>query len=225
MVTTRTGIFMAIRLLLLSISVLVGVAASADASLLTMSFSGSVNLSGSGGAANNPFSGFFTWDTTKLPEDTDPNSALYLFESYQLIFNGVDRTIGPGGAGVFVVNDGNPVGTGNVDGLLFLAGLEKNVTIGGVTGDTLLVMAFTGPTTTWNTVSLPTDAGFLSQLTTRLAAVSLEVPFGGDDNDVSLGEGTVTAAAVPEPATVLLGALGLAGMMARARRSRQRRGR
>ena len=222
MATTRTSRFTAIRLLLLSIAVLVGVAASAEASLLTMNFSGSVDLSTSGGAKDNPFSGFFTWDTTKAPTDTDPTSALYVFESYQLIFNGVDRTIASGGAGVFVVNDGNPVGTGNVDGLLFLAGLEKNVTVNGVTGDTLLVMAFSGPTNTWDTVSLPTDDSFLSQLTTRGSAVSLEVPFGGDDNDVTLGNGSITAAVAPEPATLSLSVLGLAGAVARGRRVRQR---
>jgi len=217
MAATRTRMFTAIRLLL-SVAVLVGAAASAEASLLTMNFSGSVDLSGSGGAKDNPFSGFFTWDTTRTPDDTDPDSALYFFESYQLIFNGVDRTIASGGAGVFVIDNGNPFGTGNVDGLLLLAGLEKNVTINGVTGDTLLVMAITGPTTTWNTVSLPTDDSFLSQLTTRFSAVSLEVPFGGDDNDVNLGSGSFTATAVPEPATLWLLGMTLAGVAVRRRR-------
>ncbi len=226
MVATRTGTFTAIRHVLLSLLVLVGVAAAAQASPLTLDFSGSVDLSGSGGAAVNPFSGFFTWDTTKtpVPGGGDANSELYEFEAYQLIFNGVDKTLGPGGAGVYVVNDADPLYTGtNVDALLFLAGIDNNVTVGGNTGDTLLVLAFSGPTSTWDTLSLPTDFSFLSQLTDRFSAVSLEVPGGGDANDVLLGTGSFEASPVPEPATLTLTALGLAGVVARRRRGRLRR--
>lgn len=227
MATTRAGMFTAIRHLLLSFLVLVGVAAAAHASPLTLNFSGSVDLSGSGGAAVNPFSGFFTWDTTKtpVPGGGDANSELYEFEAYQLIFNGVDKTRGPGGAGVFVVNDADPFLTGtNVDALLFVAVIDNNVTVGGITGHTLLVLGFSGPTTTWNTLSLPTDYSFLSRLPNRFSAVSLEVPGQGDANDVLLGRGSVAATPVPEPATLMLTALGLAGVVWRApRRGRQRR--
>ena len=122
---------------------------------------------------------------------------------------------------MFVVNDADFFGTGtNVDALVFLATIEKNAII----GDKLFIGALSGPTNTWNTLSLPTDYSFLSQLTTRVSALSLEVPFGGDENDILLGTGSfaVTPAPVPEPATLTLTALGLAGAIARARRGRQR---
>jgi len=220
MASTRTGMFTTIRILLLSASVLAGVAAAAQASPLTLHFSGSLDLSDSGGAANNPFSGFFTWDPAKAPNQSDPpNLAQYELEAYQLILNGVVIDTALGG-GMFVVNDGDFFGTGtNVDALVFLATIEKNA----ITGDTLFIGALAGPTSSWNTLSLPTDYSFLSLLTTRVSALSLEVPFEGDANDILLGTGSFAVTPVPEPATLTLAALGLAGVAARARRGRQRR--
>jgi len=216
--------FKVIRLFLLSVSVLVGIAGAAQASTLTLFFSGNIDLTGSGGPANSPYSGFFTWDPAKTPFETDPSGALYAVESYQLILNGVDKTIGPGGAGVGVANDGDlNGGPGSNDAFFFLAGLDNNVTIGGVTGDTLLVLGFLGGTSFWNTLSLPTDYSFLS-MPTRFSIVSLEVT--GEGDDVQVGEGgsfVATPTAVPEPATLTLTALGLAGVVTRARRGRQRR--
>lgn len=219
MAATRTGMFTAIRLLLLSVSVLVGVAAAAQASPLTLNFSGSLDLSGSGGAADNPFSGFFTWDPAKAPAESDPpNLAIYEVEAYQLILNGVEIDTALGG-GLFVVNDGDFFGTGNIDALVFLATIEKDA----IVGDKLFIAALSGPTSTWDTLSLPTDYSFLSQLTTRVSALSLEVPNEGDENDILLGRGSLAVTAVPEPVTLTLTALGLAGAAARARRGRQRR--
>lgn len=216
MVTTRTGIFKAIRLVLI-VSVLVGVASAAQASPLTLHFSGTVDLSGSGGAADNPFSGFFTWDTAEAPFLTDPGVALYHIEAHQLIFNGADLTGAPDNGGLFVFNDVNAFGTGAVDALMFGTMIDSDP----VAGDTLLLLAFSGPTDSWDTVALPTDYSFLSKLTTRFAAVSLEVPGEDDENDISLGRGSFEVA-VPEPAMLTLGLFGLAGVVARTRRQRQR---
>jgi hypothetical protein len=223
MATTRTGTFTAMRLLLLSVSILLGGAAAAQASLLTLNFAGSVDLSGSGGDADTPFSGFFTWDTTQDPLVTDdPFLRIYQVEAYQLIFNGVDKTAGSN-AGVFVFNDANAFGTGAVDALMFGATMDEDVTINGNTGDTLFIGALSGPASAWDTLSLPTDYSFLSELTTRFSGVSLEVAFEGDENDVRLGSGSFEVRTVPEPATLMLTALGLAGVVARTPRGRQRR--
>ena len=213
---------------ILAVSVLIGAAATAQAATLTVFFSGNTNLTGMGGAADTPYSGFFTWDPATLPFQTEQNAKLYSVESYQLILDGVDRTLGlPGGAGLVVGNDGDlNGGPGDNDALLFLAGLDNDVTINGVFGDTLFVLGFVGDKNVWNTESLPTDYGFLSLLPNRFSAVSLAVT--GEGDDVMVGEGgsfaaTPAASPVPEPATMTLTALGLAGVVTRARRGRQRR--
>ena len=205
-----------IRIFLLGIAILVATA-SAQASSLTLNVSGNVDLTASGGAAVNPFSGFFTWDPAALPFETEPNAQIYFLEAYQFILNGVDKT-GLGGA-VFVADDADPFATGsNVDALGFFVVLAQDAVI----GDTLFIGALSGPTDTWNTTSLPTDYSFLPLLPTRFSAMSLEVPFEGDANDILLGTGSMAVSSVPEPASMTVTALGLATIIACARRSRQR---
>lgn len=224
MAITRTEVFTAARPLFLSLLILVGVAASAHAAPLTVSFSGVIDLTASGGAANSPFSGFFTWDPAASPDQIhQPDNASYLIQSYQLILNGVDRTLGPGKAGLAVFNDSNlDDDPGDFDGLVFLATRDQNVTIGGITGHTLFGLAFLGDKTFWDTLALPSDYAFLKL--DRSSLVSLEHSGPGDDPVVGQGGAfTATPAPVPEPATLTLSALGLAGAVARARRVRHRR--
>jgi len=180
----------------------VGVAANAQAALLTVLFSGNIDLSGAGGPPISTYSGFFTWDPAKTPaQPHPPTDNLYFVESYQLILNGVDRTLGPGFGGLVVGNDSDlNDDPGDYDALLFLAGLDNDVTINGVTGDTIFALGFVGDKSVWNTLSLPTDYSFLSLLPTRFSLVSLEVK--GPGEDVQVGEGGAFAATpVPEPAT------------------------
>jgi len=209
---------------ILVFSVLIGTAATSQAATLTIVFSGNVNLALMGGPVNSTYSGFFTWDPATAPSQVESHATFYAPVSYQLILNGVDRTLPPGSSALVVGNDGSlNGGPGDNDALLFLAGLDNDVTIDGVFGDTLFVLGFVGDKTVWNSESLPTDYSFLSLLSTRFSAVSLEVT--GEGDDVMVGEGrdfvATPGAAVPEPATLTLTAPGLAAVVTRTRRRRQ----
>ncbi len=193
------------------------------AASITLNFAGTADASASGGLANKPYSGFFTWDSTSAPTDGDGTSlAQYDTTAYQLIFDGIDLTkpIASDGSGIFVLNDADFFGTGVlVDGLALLAIIDDSTPT-----TRLFVGTLTGPTSTWDTLALPGDLNFLSSLTTRATLFSDEVPGLGDANDILLGQGTLTITGqsvtpVPEPTTLTLTALGIGGLIARVRRS------
>ena len=205
-------------------------AVPAHAAPLTLNISGTVDLSASGGAAVNTFSGFFTWDPADLPfEDDGAGSATYDVIDYSLFFNGVDVTlpiIGDGtGNGISMVDNVDAFEAGVfVDALVFFAAIEG----ASPTGNTLIMAAaLIGPVSMFSTAgTLPADLGFLSAVEVRRSFWIDEIPGGDEEDDVFLGPGTLQVeapGAVPEPATMALTAFGLAGALARARRSKGRK--
>jgi len=215
-----------IRALVLGVLVLAGTATSANAALLTLNFFGSLDLTspvGSLPAGDNPFSGFFTWDTAATPNSGSGNSAgFYNLVDYQIVLNGVEPDPALG-AGLILLNDAVlPNSSQPQDVVAFFAPFFSNLTVNGATGDAAFVGGIVLPTTFWSTTpSLPQDYSFLSLSTSTFSAMSLEVDFGGDENDVSLGSGSFEVRPVPEPASLTLTALGIAGVIARGRRGRQ----
>jgi len=212
-----------IRALVLGVLVLIGTATTANAALLTVNFSGNLDLSSSIGTDDNPFSGFFTWNTAAAPLSGSNNSVgFYPLEDYQIVLNGVEPD--PSfGAGLILLNDTVlPNSNETQDVIAFFAPIFKDLTVNGATGDAAFIGGIVLPKTFWSTTpSLPQDYNFLSLSTSTFSAMSLEVHFGGDDNDVSLGSGSFEVKPVPEPASLTLTALGIAGVIARGRRGRQ----
>ena len=216
-----------IRGIVLGVLVLVGAATTAAAGPLTLNFSGSLDLTASQGPMDNPFSGFFTFETTQTPEPgSDESAAFFSLVDYQLVLNGVEPDPALG-AGLILLNDADLLGTGEkLDALIFFAPIQNNAVVNGVTGTKAFIGAIAGPSTIWMVPTLPQDYSFLSLMTTRFSAMSLEVPGGedgGNANDLQLGSGSFEVQAVPEPASLTLTAIGLAGAFARRRRRAQAR--
>ena len=203
---------------ILAVSVLIGASSTAQASTLTVFFSGNIDLTEWAAQGLARIAAFT--DLAKTPfQPHPPTDNSYLVESYQLILNGVDRTLPPGSAGLVVGNDSDLNDDAyDFDALLFLAGLDNNVTIGGVTGHMIFVLGFLGDKSVWNTLSSQ-HYSFLSLPPTR---ISLSPEVTGPGEDVMVGEGrTVATSPVPEPATDADRAW--AGGCHRRRRGRQRR--
>ena len=215
-----------LRVLIAVVFGLAILASPAQAALITLNFAGNVDLSSHGGAASNPFSGFFTFDSTKAPFAIPrANEADYDVVAYQMIFNGIDYTrpiIGNGtGNGIAVFNDASEDGL-TFDAIAFFASLDNASPSG---NDLLFLGAFGDPTATvFNSTALPTNTDFLAKMTFTVSEWTDEIPGGGEGNDIPLGLGSFTitgARVVPEPATLALTAFGLAGALARRRRARR----
>jgi hypothetical protein len=214
-------------LVLVALSLAAG-ATPAYAVPVTLNFSGTVDLT-TAGLGPSTFSGFYTWESDADPfgEGEDPGEVVYDVIAYQMIFNGVDYTlpiVGNGdGNGVSVADNAEVLGDDVFrDGLVFFAALPV---LPGLENNLILAGLLLGPTTMFDSTALPGNLDFLSQVNNPL---SLWIEEGvGEGDDVILAAGTFVASrpttepptTVPEPSTLALSMLGVAGAIARARRS------
>jgi hypothetical protein len=196
-------------------------AAPARADLITINFSGAVDLSAEGGAVY-PYSGGFTWNTDTATFESGAEGDSYALSAYTLTFDGADVTFAPSpdgnGNGLFVANDVDVFGTGVVDVFAFFAGVGRPFT---PDGDLFMLAAFVGPTSMFSSSALPANLDFLS-VADRSTLWFFEPDDGGEDAAFFLEpRGTLditSTTTVPEPATLALTGVALAGAVARRRR-------
>lgn len=192
---------------------------AASAAPVTIEYSGTADLSAVGLSADSTFSGFYTWESTAAPFDVDSGQAIYDVVAYSLIVNGVDMT--GHGSQIIVVDDADVLETGTpVDGILLLAGVPV---LGPGGTNILFIGGLAGPTSMFTSTALPANLDFLSQLETVLSLWVEEEDTPGESDAIVLGTGTLAVSAptqVPEPTMWAMTVLGVAGVLARRRRSR-----
>jgi hypothetical protein len=187
---------------------------------VTMDFSGSVDLSGVGGAASNTFSGSVTWDPTVSPTSTGslfPGTFYqYAPVSESLTFDSDDVTsvippylqldFVPGAADIFLAFQ-----------------LLPSLTLDPSSHVIDIALDWIGPSNMFSSARLPENLDFLSSVSTpesRFFTTSKNPDFYCDYGcTLTLGSLAGTAP-VPEPATLTLTAL-LTGVLAGYRRRKK----
>jgi hypothetical protein len=143
--------------------------------------------------------------------------------SYKLFFDGSDVTqpiLGHGvGSGISVFNDSTSAAPAFpvADIFSFYAEFPVGFALPGPSHELLFVGEAIGPTSMFNSTALPPNLNFLG--TAGIVELSGWLDDMGGNNQTLLKVGTLTPS-VPEPATLTLTALGLAGALVRRRRSR-----
>ena len=198
-------------------AVLLVIATPTHATLVTMDFSGTVDLTGAGGATSNTFSGSVTWDTAAVPVATSPGLAQYTSTptAQTFTFNSTDVSAFISDVDIFV---GDNYDSGVVlDFFDFAFSFFSGVVVSTFpTFPNIYLQIFSGdlqgPTSMFSSTALPGNLDFLGSVSNSRTGFFTT---GGTASGVdAYGSLTATAptATVPEPATLALFGLGLLGL-------------